>query len=190
MPFMARPRALILRHAIRPIAVILAAVSAAGFWLAAASALWSKGTGTPFTPFAWWDATQWWLANWWVNLWLVLAAAAPTIFLAMLLFGLFQVWRLRWRATSRNRRSQRHGGGRCNFATFSAGSRPSREFWPRPSRCAQLRRRARRVIRRPLRWPPERRCGSRTPTGSCAHEWRARRHPPLLGRPPRSRRTS
>ena len=64
---------------IRILAVILAAVAAAGLWLVAASALWSKGTGTPFTPLAWWDATQWWQANWWVNLWLVLAAAAPTI---------------------------------------------------------------------------------------------------------------
>jgi hypothetical protein len=62
--------ALILPRAIRPLAFVLAAVSAAGLWLAAASALWSKGTGSPFTPFAWWDATQWWLANWWVNLWL------------------------------------------------------------------------------------------------------------------------
>jgi hypothetical protein len=31
-----------------------------------------------------------------VNLWLVLAAAVPTVFLAMLLLGLFQVWRLRY----------------------------------------------------------------------------------------------
>ena len=67
----------------------------------AASALWSRGTGTPFTPLAWWDATRWWLANWWVDLWLVLAAAAPTIFLAMLLFGLFQVRPLRYRGQRR-----------------------------------------------------------------------------------------
>ena len=76
---------------IRIAAVILAVVAAAGLWLVAASALWSKGTETPFTPLAWWNATQWWQANWWVNFWLVLAAAAPTIVLAMLLFGLFQV---------------------------------------------------------------------------------------------------
>jgi len=86
---------------IRILALILAVILAAGLWLVSASALWSKGTGTPFTPFAWWDATQWWLANWWVNLWLVLAAAAPTVFLALLLFGLFQVWRLRYRGRRR-----------------------------------------------------------------------------------------
>jgi type IV secretion system protein VirD4 len=82
---------------IRILAVILAAISIAGLWLVAASALWSRGTGAPFTPFAWWDATQWWLANWWVNLWLVLAAAVPTILLAMLAFGLFQVRRWGYR---------------------------------------------------------------------------------------------
>ena len=94
---------------IRILAVILAVISAAGLWLVAASALWSKGTGTPFTPFAWWEATQWWLANWWVNLWLVLAAAVPTVFLAMLLFGLFQIWRLRYRG----RRRLAARSGRC-----------------------------------------------------------------------------
>ncbi|HUC12378.1 MAG TPA: type IV secretory system conjugative DNA transfer family protein, partial [Stellaceae bacterium] len=86
---------------IRILALILAVILAAGLWLVSASALWSKGTGTPFTAFAWWDATQWWLANWWVNLWLVLAAAVPTIVLAMGLFGLFQVWRLRYRGRRR-----------------------------------------------------------------------------------------
>ena len=93
---------------IRIAAVSLAVVAAAGLWLAAASALWSKGTETPFTPFAWWNATQWWQANWWANLWLVLAAAAPAIVLAMLLFGLFQVWRLRYRG--RRRLTARPGG--------------------------------------------------------------------------------
>jgi hypothetical protein len=96
-----RPFALIPPGATRLLAVILMAISTAGLWLVAASALWSKGTGTPFTLLAWWDATQWWLANWWVNLWLVLAAAVPTIFLVMLLFGLFQVWRLRYRGRRR-----------------------------------------------------------------------------------------
>ena len=50
---MMRPLALILARTRRPLPVILAAVSVAGLWLAAASALWSKGTGTPFTPLAW-----------------------------------------------------------------------------------------------------------------------------------------
>lgn len=96
------------RVMLRPLALILAAISAAGLWLVSASALWSTGTGTPFRPLAWWDATQWWLANWWVNLWLVLAAAVPTVFLAMLLLGLFQVWRLRYRG--RRRLTVRQGG--------------------------------------------------------------------------------
>ena len=82
---------------IRPLAFVVAALSAAALWLVSASAVWSEGTGTPFTPLAWWDATQWWLANWWVNLWLVLAAAVPTVFLLILLLGLFQIWRLRHR---------------------------------------------------------------------------------------------
>jgi type IV secretion system protein VirD4 len=93
---------------IRILAVILMAISTAALWLISASALWSKGTGTSFTPLAWWEATQWWLANWWVNLCLVLAAAAPTIVLAMLLFGLFQVRRLRYRG--RRRLTAKPGG--------------------------------------------------------------------------------
>ena len=100
-----RPRGAI---GIRMLTLVPGSVMAAGLWLVSASALWSKGTATPFTPFAWWEATQWWLANWWVSLWLVLAAAAPTIFLAMLLFGLFQVWRLRYRG--RRRLTVRRGG--------------------------------------------------------------------------------
>jgi len=88
-------------RAMRPLGFILAAILAAGLWLVTASALWSKGTGTPFTPLAWWRATQWWQANWWVNSWLVLGAAVPTIFLAMLLFALFQVWRLGYRGRRR-----------------------------------------------------------------------------------------
>ena len=93
---------------VRTLAVILPPILAAALRLADASALWSRGTGTPFTPLSWWDATQWWRANWWVNLWLVLSAAAPTVFLAMLLFGLFQVWRLRYRG--RRRLTARPGG--------------------------------------------------------------------------------
>jgi type IV secretion system protein VirD4 len=91
---------------IRALAVILAVLWTAVLWLLSASALWSKGTGTPFTPLAWSDATQWWLANWWVSLWLVLAAAVPTIALAIILFGLFQFWRLRYRGQRRLRARQ------------------------------------------------------------------------------------
>ncbi len=86
---------------IQMLAVTLAAIAAAALWLVSASALWSKGTGTPFAPLAWWEATRWWLANWWVNLWLVLAAAVPAIVLAMLLFGLFQVRRWHYRGGRR-----------------------------------------------------------------------------------------
>jgi hypothetical protein len=93
---------------IRILAFVLAPILAEALWLVSASALWSRGTGTPFTPLAWWDATQWWRANWWVNLWLVLAATAPTVFLAMLLFGAFQVRRLRYRG--RRRLTARPGG--------------------------------------------------------------------------------
>jgi type IV secretion system protein VirD4 len=92
----------------RLLAVISVAVLAAALWLLAASALWSRGTGTPFSPFAWWDARQWWLANWWVDLWLVLAAAVPTLVLAVLLFGLFQLRRLGNRG--RRRLVPRHRG--------------------------------------------------------------------------------
>ena len=79
----------------------LMAITAAALWLVSASALWSKGTGTPFSPFAWSDATRWWGANWWVNVWLVLAAVVPTIFLAIPLFWLFVVLGSRWRGRRR-----------------------------------------------------------------------------------------
>jgi type IV secretion system protein VirD4 len=85
----------------RILAVILVPILTAAFWLISASVLWSRGTGTPFSPVAWWKATQWWQANWWVDLWLVLSAAAPTLVLAMLLFGLSQFWRLRYRGWRR-----------------------------------------------------------------------------------------
>ena len=86
---------------IRYVAVIAAVLGAAGVWLLAASAIWSKGTHTPFAPLAWSNATQWWLANWWVSLWPVLAAAGPTLALAVILFGLFQFWRLSFRGRRR-----------------------------------------------------------------------------------------
>ena len=79
----------------------LAIIAATTLWLVSASALWSKGTGTPFSPFAWSDATMWWGANWWVNLWLILAAVVPTIVLAMLLFGLILVLSVRGRGRRR-----------------------------------------------------------------------------------------
>jgi type IV secretion system protein VirD4 len=94
--------------ATRMAAVILMVIAVAALWLVSASALWSKGTGTPFTPLAWWVATQWWPANWWVKLWLILASAAPTIMLAMLLFGLYQV--RRWGYRGRRRLTPRPGG--------------------------------------------------------------------------------
>lgn len=64
-------------------------------WTLIASALWTKGTGSSLGPFGWWYALDWWGANWFVNLWLILAAALPTIFGGMFGFGLF-MW-LRWR---------------------------------------------------------------------------------------------
>jgi type IV secretion system protein VirD4 len=87
----------------------LMAIAGAALWLVAASALWSKGTSTPFSVFAWSDATMWWGANWWVNLWLVLAAVVPTIFLPVPLFWLFVVLRARWRG--RRPLAQPSGGG-------------------------------------------------------------------------------
>ena len=79
----------------------LMAIAAGALWLVSASALWSKGTSTPFSVFAWSNATMWWGANWWVNLWLVLAAVVPTIFLAMPLFWLFLALCSRWRGGRR-----------------------------------------------------------------------------------------
>lgn len=80
-----------------------AAVLVVAVWLLSASALWCRGTGSPFTApwLQWWNALAWWGANWWVNLWLVLAAVVPTVFLAMLLFGLFLTLRWRWRGGRR-----------------------------------------------------------------------------------------
>ena len=65
-------------------------------WLLEASLVWSTGTGLPFTPLAWWNATQWWLANWWVNLWLVAGAVIPTALLVILLVLAVVAWRSRW----------------------------------------------------------------------------------------------
>ena len=93
-------------YVIRALAALLAVLVTAALWLISASATWSKGTGTLFTPLAWSDATQWWLANWWVSLWLVLAAAVPTIALAIILFALFQFRRLRYRGERRLRARQ------------------------------------------------------------------------------------
>jgi hypothetical protein len=28
-------------------------------WMLCASLIWSGGTGRPYAPFAWWEATQW-----------------------------------------------------------------------------------------------------------------------------------
>ena len=72
-----------------------------------------SGAREPAAPFTapwlqWWNALAWWGANWWVNLWLVLAAVVPTVFLAMLLFGLFLTLRWRWRG---GRRLARLPGG-------------------------------------------------------------------------------
>jgi type IV secretion system protein VirD4 len=75
----------------------LVAIAGAALWVVAASALWSGGTGAPFSPLAWSDATKWWGANWWVNLWLVLAAAVPTIFLPVPLFWLCVLLCGQWR---------------------------------------------------------------------------------------------
>jgi type IV secretion system protein VirD4 len=85
------------------------AIAAAAVWLVSASALWSKGTGTPFSVFAWSNATMWWGANWWVNLWLVLAPAVPTIFLVIPLSWLFLTLCSRWRG--RRRLAQPSGDG-------------------------------------------------------------------------------
>jgi type IV secretion system protein VirD4 len=70
-------------------------------WMLCASLIWSGGTGRPYAPFAWWEATQWWRANWWVNLWITLGAAVPTIFLILFLAGSVQFWRLNGRVQRR-----------------------------------------------------------------------------------------
>jgi type IV secretory pathway TraG/TraD family ATPase VirD4 len=87
----------------------LVAIAGAALWVVSASALWSGGTGTPFSPLAWSDATQWWGANWWVNLWLVLAAAVPTIFLPVPLIWLSVLLCAWWRG--RRPLAQPSGGG-------------------------------------------------------------------------------
>ena len=89
---------------------VLATIVVVAVWLVSASALWCKGTGSPFNApwLQWWSALAWWGANWWVNLWLILAAVVPTVVLAMLLFGLFLTLRWRWRG---GRRLARQPGG-------------------------------------------------------------------------------
>src|ERR1700733_11363277 len=89
----------------------LVAIAGAALWVVSASALWSGGTGTPFSPLAWSNATQWWGANWWVNLWLVLAAAVPTILLPMPLFWLCVLLCARWPGRRPLARPQPSGAG-------------------------------------------------------------------------------
>jgi type IV secretion system protein VirD4 len=86
---------------IRALAVILAVLVAAALWLLSTSAIWSKGTATPFTPLAWSDATQWWLANWWVSLWRCRQHRCRQPPLPIILFALFQFWRLSYRGKRR-----------------------------------------------------------------------------------------
>ena len=158
---------------IRILTLVPGSVMAAGLWLVSASALWSKGTGTPFTPFAWWEATQWWLANWWVSLWLVLAAAAPTIFLAMLLFGLFQVWRLRYRG--RRRLTVRRGR-----AALTGRTRHHRQSRPQP---VAIDRRCQKAVPRtsPCPWRHRRWRGvsRRSRPERCRHPLQSGRHEQL-----------
>ncbi|MGH7076896.1 MAG: type IV secretory system conjugative DNA transfer family protein [Acetobacteraceae bacterium] len=75
--------------------VILGCAAATSAWLLGASWMWHTGTGTPFSPLAWWHATQWFGANWWATLWIVLAPVVPTIAVALALFLLYQYRRLR-----------------------------------------------------------------------------------------------
>ena len=64
-------------------------------WTLIASTIWAKGTGSTLGPAGWWYAAgNFWGANWYCNLWIVLAAALPTIFGGLFGFGLF-MW-LRW----------------------------------------------------------------------------------------------
>jgi type IV secretion system protein VirD4 len=74
---------------------VLTAAAATSAWLLGASFMWSRGTGTPFAPLAWWYAIQWFGANWWATVWIVLAPVVPTIVAVIALFVLFQYRRLR-----------------------------------------------------------------------------------------------
>ena len=77
----------------RRIILLSAAILLPVLWMALASFVWARGTQTPYSPLAWYNATQWWQANWWCKLWLVLGAALPTILVVMILVSGF---RLMW----------------------------------------------------------------------------------------------
>ena len=89
---------------------VLATIALAPPWVVSASALWCKGTGSPFNGAvaAMVECAGLVGRQLVVNLWLILAAVVPTVFLAMLLFGLFLTLRWRWRG---GRRLARQPGG-------------------------------------------------------------------------------
>lgn len=75
-------------------AVLVINAAALSAWLFLASALFCYGTGVRFEfPYnQWWLATAWWRANWWVNLWLVLSAVVPGIFVIILFVATLVAW--------------------------------------------------------------------------------------------------
>ncbi len=85
----------------RPIILLVSPFFIAIAWLLCASEVWSTGTDSPFSMWAWWDALEWWEDDWWVTLWIALGAFIPTIFVALFVAGTVQWLRLRGRVQRR-----------------------------------------------------------------------------------------
>ncbi len=85
----------------RPIILLVSPVFIAIAWLLCASEVWSTGTDSPYSAWAWWDALEWWEDDWWVTLWIALGAFIPTIFVALFVAGTVQWLRLRGRVQRR-----------------------------------------------------------------------------------------
>jgi len=85
----------------RPLILLLSPFFIAIAWLMCASEVWSTGTDTPFSLWAWWDALDWWEDDWWTTLWIALGAFIPTLFLCLFLAASVQWLRLRGRVRRR-----------------------------------------------------------------------------------------
>ena len=117
----------------RRIILLSAAILLPVLWMALASFVWARGTQTPYSPLAWYNATQWWQANWWCKLWLVLGGALPTILAAVTIrFG------VRWwwygpvpRMNSSVPRSASHLHGDSNWTSMDDATRLWKDHDPR-----------------------------------------------------------
>lgn len=81
----------------RTAAIMAGAVAAPFGWVFVASNIYCNGIDRPdlfLPPFTQWlQVAPYWRVNWWTTLWVVISAAAPTFFLAVLVWWLVSLRR-------------------------------------------------------------------------------------------------